>query len=46
MATEANLWVNGRRAAHISFDGMGSETSPYSPYPYALISPRTNTSVC
>ena len=36
-ATEANLWVNGRRAAHLNFDGMGSGISPY---PYALIYPQ------
>jgi 2-polyprenyl-6-methoxyphenol hydroxylase-like FAD-dependent oxidoreductase len=36
-ATEANLWVNGRRAAQISLDGMGSEISPY---PYPLIYPQ------
>ena len=36
-ATQANLWVSGRRAAYISFDGMGSETSPY---PYPLIYPQ------
>lgn len=36
-ATEANLWVNGRPAAHINFDGMASEISPY---PYALIFPQ------
>jgi 2-polyprenyl-6-methoxyphenol hydroxylase-like FAD-dependent oxidoreductase len=35
--TEANVWANGRRAAHISFDGMGSEVSPY---PYPLIYPQ------
>ncbi len=36
-ATEANLWVNGRRAAQIKLDGMGSEISPY---PYPLIYPQ------
>jgi 2-polyprenyl-6-methoxyphenol hydroxylase-like FAD-dependent oxidoreductase len=36
-ATEANMWVGGRRVAHISFDGMGSEVSPY---PYPLIYPQ------
>jgi 2-polyprenyl-6-methoxyphenol hydroxylase-like FAD-dependent oxidoreductase len=36
-ATEANMWVGGRRAAQISFDGMGSEVSPY---PYPLIYPQ------
>jgi 2-polyprenyl-6-methoxyphenol hydroxylase-like FAD-dependent oxidoreductase len=36
-ATEANLWVNGRRAAQINLDGMGSEISPY---PYPLIYPQ------
>jgi 2-polyprenyl-6-methoxyphenol hydroxylase-like FAD-dependent oxidoreductase len=36
-ATEANLWVNGRRAAHLNFDGMGSGISPH---PYALIYPQ------
>jgi 2-polyprenyl-6-methoxyphenol hydroxylase-like FAD-dependent oxidoreductase len=36
-ATEANLWANGRRAAQINLDGMGSEISPY---PYPLIYPQ------
>src|ERR1700733_8651408 len=36
-ATEANMWVGGRRAVRISFDGMGSEVSPY---PYPLIYPQ------
>jgi 2-polyprenyl-6-methoxyphenol hydroxylase-like FAD-dependent oxidoreductase len=36
-ATEANMWVNGGRAAKISFDGMGSGVSPY---PYPLIYPQ------
>jgi 2-polyprenyl-6-methoxyphenol hydroxylase-like FAD-dependent oxidoreductase len=36
-ATEANMWVGGQRAARISFDGMGSEVSPY---PYPLIYPQ------
>jgi 2-polyprenyl-6-methoxyphenol hydroxylase-like FAD-dependent oxidoreductase len=36
-ATEANMWVSGRRAAQISLDGMGSGISPY---PYPLIYPQ------
>jgi 2-polyprenyl-6-methoxyphenol hydroxylase-like FAD-dependent oxidoreductase len=36
-ATEANLWVNGRRKAHIRFDGMGPEISRYA---YPLIYPQ------
>jgi len=36
-ATEANMWVGGRRVAHISFDGMGTGVSPY---PYPLIYPQ------
>ncbi|MEI9968815.1 MAG: FAD-dependent monooxygenase [Terracidiphilus sp.] len=36
-ATEANMWVGGRRVAQISFDGMGSGISPY---PYPLIYPQ------
>ena len=36
-ATEANMWVGGRRAAQISLDGMGSGISPY---PYPLIYPQ------
>jgi 2-polyprenyl-6-methoxyphenol hydroxylase-like FAD-dependent oxidoreductase len=35
--TEANLWVNGQKAARFNFDGMGSEISPY---PYPLIFPQ------
>lgn len=27
-ATEANLWVNGRRAAHLNFDGMAPGSGP------------------
>ncbi len=36
-ATEANMWVGGRRVAHISFDDMGSGISTY---PYPLIYPQ------
>jgi 2-polyprenyl-6-methoxyphenol hydroxylase-like FAD-dependent oxidoreductase len=36
-ATDANLWVNGKQAAHLDFHGMGSEVSPY---PYPLIYPQ------
>jgi 2-polyprenyl-6-methoxyphenol hydroxylase-like FAD-dependent oxidoreductase len=36
-ATEANMWVGGRRVAHISFDGLGSGISPY---PDPLIYPQ------
>ena len=35
-ATEVNVWTNGRRSAHVNFDGMGSNISPY---PYPLIFP-------
>jgi 2-polyprenyl-6-methoxyphenol hydroxylase-like FAD-dependent oxidoreductase len=36
-ATAANLWSNGRRAAHIEFGAMGASISPF---PYALIFPQ------
>jgi 2-polyprenyl-6-methoxyphenol hydroxylase-like FAD-dependent oxidoreductase len=36
-AAAANLWSNGRRAAHIEFGAMGASISPY---PYALIFPQ------
>jgi len=36
-ATEANMWVRGRRVAKISFDGLGSGISPY---PDPLIYPQ------
>ncbi len=36
-ATEANIWANGKQAAHINFGGMGEGISPY---PYPLIYPQ------
>lgn len=36
-ATDANLWVSGKRAAHIAFRGMGAQVSPY---PTPLIYPQ------
>jgi 2-polyprenyl-6-methoxyphenol hydroxylase-like FAD-dependent oxidoreductase len=36
-ATEASMWVGGRRVAQIRLDGMGSGISPY---PYPLIYPQ------
>ena len=36
-ATAANLWSNGRRAAHFEFGALGASLSPF---PYALIYPQ------
>ncbi len=36
-ATEANMWVNGKRAAHIDLHALGSGISPY---PYPLVYPQ------
>ncbi len=38
-----NLWVQGRKAAHVAFSGMGTGTSPF-PYPSSIR--RTSTSAC
>ncbi len=36
-ATKANVWANGKQAAHIDFSGMGAGVSPF---PYPLIYPQ------
>jgi len=36
-ATKADVWANGKSAAHIDFSGMGEGVSPY---PYPLVYPQ------
>jgi 2-polyprenyl-6-methoxyphenol hydroxylase-like FAD-dependent oxidoreductase len=38
----ANLWVSGKKVGRLGFGDMGAGLSPF---PYALVFPRTSTSV-
>src|SRR5262245_61556505 len=42
-ALAADLWVTGKRRAHLAFGDMGSGISPY---PYPVIFRRMNTNAC